>query len=504
MSMSEHLFSVYVVAISASMLTLEAVHAKQFVATDQSISDKIEDEMIWEPGVSPIRIDISTTDGIVTLNGQVNSLLAKERAVRIAETVKGVRTVIDKIEVDPTVVLDDMELKAAIERALLTDPATDSYSVRLTVSRGIVTLHGEVDSYRERELAATVVKGVKGVRLIDNRMSVDYTRTRADSTMEEEIEQSLKWNTLVDDGLITVKVQDAKATLTGQVGSAAERTQAELDCWVAGIKEVDVTGLEVAGWMRDDKLRGSKNVARTDDEIRDAIEDALTHDPRVHSFKIDVEVDAGTVTLRGEVDNLKAQRTALGIARHTAGAYQVKDRVKVRPVGSYEDAEIVKGIRDAMQRDPFIDRFEITTVIRDGVAHLYGEVDSYFEKGQADDVASRVNGVRYVENHLQVDRDLTASAYNPYWHDYDIHDYDWYDYQPHHTATTDPEIEEAIESELWWSPFVNSNEVQVVVDNGIASLSGQVASYSEKQAAEENAWQGGATWVNNEIDVQFN
>jgi osmotically-inducible protein OsmY len=50
-----------------------------------------------------------------------------------------------------------------------------------------------------------------------------------------------------------------------------------------------------------------------------------------------------------------------------------------------------------------------------------------------------------------------------------------------------------IEDQLWWSPFVDANEVTVEVEDGVATLSGTADSWSERGAARDNAYDGGAT-----------
>jgi osmotically-inducible protein OsmY len=47
-------------------------------------------------------LDIWVEKGIVTLSGSTSSLIAKERAVQVTETVRGVRSIIDKIVVSST------------------------------------------------------------------------------------------------------------------------------------------------------------------------------------------------------------------------------------------------------------------------------------------------------------------------------------------------------------------------------------------------------------------
>lgn len=467
--------------------------------TDQSISDKIDDELLWDPGVISTRVDVHTSDGIVTLTGSVSHLLAKERAARVAETVKGVRAVINRIEVSPSVTRADAQVRRDVEAALREDPATDSYKIATSVAQGEVTLTGTVDSHRSRELAKTVAKGVRGVRSLDDRLDVDYRTDRTDSEIEEEIRQSLHWNRHVDHYLVDVAVSNGTAALSGTVGSAAEKRIAESDAWVAGVTSVDTSQLSVQGWARDEKLRGDKYVVKSQDELREAVDDALMKDPRVLSFDVDVDVTGNTVTLRGEVDNLQAKRVAGQNAKNTVGVSRVDNRLKVRPGSWRDDSLVAEDIRRAMLRDPYIERFEVTVAVTDGTAHLYGAVDSYFERRRAHDVASRVRGVLDVENHLTVDYD-TAFIGSPYVDD-TISDDELIRYERRSPGKTDRQIKDSIESQLWWSPFVTSDQVNVAVDNGVATLTGVVDTPGERRAATDNAYQGGATLVENNLVV---
>ncbi len=228
--------------------------------------------------------------------------------------------------------------------------------------------------------------------------------------------------------------------------------------------------------------------------------------PGVFSFDVDVDVLGTIVTLRGTVDNLKARRAAEQNAKNTAGVSLVKNRLKVRPATPLSDSEIEKDIRDALLRDPYVERFDVTVSVYNGTAHLYGTVDSYFEKGRADDVTARVPGVIDVENHLTVLYD-NAYIFDPYVDDAEDAYFDEDEpigYKRRIPYRTDKEIKDAVESQLWWSPFVDSDSVTVSVDNGVVTLTGTVGSWNESRAATENAYEGGATLVDNDLMVQFN
>ena len=70
------------------------------------------------------------------------------------------------------------------------------------------------------------------------------------------------------------------------------------------------------------------------------------------------------------------------------------------------------------------------------------------------------------------------------------------------TVKTDAAIKEDIEDELFWSPFVDLDEVNVKVDDGTATLTGDVDSLGEYEAATENALEGGAHKVDNDLVIR--
>ncbi len=493
-----HLF--WAVLVAAGLLVCPAAGQQQNM-TARDIADSVEDELIFDAAVPSHKIDISVTEGVATLTGTVDNAMARQRATRIAETVKGVRSVVNRIQVEPALDRSDPAIRRDVESALLTDPATESYEVNTAVDDGEVTLTGTVQSWTEKQLAGKVAQGVKGVTGVENDITVTYASQRPDAEIEPEVEKALRWDVLVDDALINVDVNEGKVKLSGTVGSAAEKRRANYNAWVAGVTSVDDSGLKVARWARDEDLRKDKYAAKTADQIKDALKTGLLYDPRVLSFNVTPDVAGSTVTLRGTVDNLKAKRAAEQVARNTVGVNYVTNRLKVRPTEVLADPDIAEDIRSALLRDPYVEKYQIDVTVVGGVAYLSGTVDSYFEKWQADDVASKVNGVISVRNNLDVE-DAAPLAYDPYVFEEYPYVTDWYDYQPYATFESDAEIKANIEDELWWSPFVDSDEVTVTVDNGAATLTGTVDSWTERGSAMQNAYEGGAVWVDNELEVK--
>lgn len=498
--------TIFFVLVAAIVVTLSVPivpgQAEGKALVDQSISDAIDNEFGRDLAVPRNDIDILTDNGIVTLSGTVSNILAKERAARIAQTVRGVRAVVNEIKVVPLSLRSDWEIKEDVEDALLMDPAAESYEINVEVRDNKVTLSGAVDSWQEKQLAATVAKGVKGVRAITNNIVVDYRVTRPDHEIKREIEKALRWDALVDHALIDVEVKDGKVMLSGAVGSAAEKSEAIGHCWVAGVDSVDALNLQVKYWARNERLRGDKYVVKSEQELRDAVEDALSRDPRVDSFDVKTEVSGRTVTLRGKVDNLGAYRAAAQDARNTVGVMNVENRLKLRPVQYVSDETIAQRVRRALKRHPYVERYDIAVDAISGTVKLYGRVDTHFEKAQADEVASRVRGVMAVDNNIAVVEKYKLSPYNPYVDERDPSEYSWYHYQPRYPHKSDEQIKQEIEQELFWSPYVDADDVYVLVENGHAVLTGIVDSWSEYNAAAENAYEGGAALVENKLRVK--
>lgn len=489
-------------AAATAQTTQTAPKDESRTLTDPEITRAVDSQLLLSRGVPANAIDVSTRDGTVTLDGTVDNILAKERAARVARIVKGVRSVINLIEVVPGTERTDSEIRQDVSDALLDDPATESWEIGVGVEDGVVALVGTVDSWHEKQLAARVAKGVEGVRRLDNQIEVEYKAIRSDHEIEQEIEQTLMWDTRVDDALIEVGVQDGEVMLTGTVGSAFERSVAIGDAWSQGVTEVDADGLTVEWWARDEMLDKDRYADLTDTQIREAVKDALLWDPRVASFRPEVTVENGVVTLSGTVSDLKAKRSAAQTASNTAGVWRVKNLLKVRPKDERSDAEIASDIRHDLLTDPYVDRFDIDVDVDHGVARLTGSVDSYFEKWQAGDLAARTRGVTSVRNRLNVD-------YEPLVYDYTFYDWDVVETDRDLgdvetlAVKSDWEIREDIRDELWWSPFVDADEVNVVVDEGKATLTGTVDSWAERREATEQALEGGALLVHNDLEVDW-
>ncbi|MBD3392982.1 MAG: BON domain-containing protein [Chitinivibrionales bacterium] len=458
-----------IVALMAVAWFSTAAAALESGFDDKDITYAIERDLSHEGVVSAHLVDIATNEGVVTLSGSVSNLLEKERTVEIVRSIRGVRSIVDRIDVRP-VERSDSEIRKDVTFAFVLDPVADSYEVDVAVDDGIVVLSGSVESWAEKNICTNVAKSVKGVRGVDNEIEVVYEGERSDAEIKTDVERRLQLDPYVQDELLEVQVNDGVVKLKGTVGSLSEKAFARTNALVLGAEEVDLDDVSIKFWALDPAKRGAKVIIKSDDALEKAVQDALSFDPRVRVFDIDVGADAGVITLEGEVDNLRAVRAAVEDARRVVGVARVKNFLKVRMAEYPSDREIEENAEYILNWDPVIERYEIDVDVRNGMVYLYGIVDTRYEKEHAADCVSSAPGVVAVVNNLSVG----SLAWR------------W---------KSDKEIRRSIENELRWSAYVDDENISVKVDDGTAILTGSADTKHEYRAAVENAFDGGAKIV---------
>lgn len=140
----------------------------------QTLADRLRYDRVGF-GIAFNAITLDVKDGVVTLGGTVHDYPSKNSAVGIAATTRGVKDIVDNIDVAPTSMLDD-ELRVKLYRAIYGAAALQRYEmdpqkpIRIIVENGHVTLYGVVDGAMDKQIAGTQANGVPGVFSVDNQL----------------------------------------------------------------------------------------------------------------------------------------------------------------------------------------------------------------------------------------------------------------------------------------------------------------------------------------------
>jgi osmotically-inducible protein OsmY len=209
--------------------------------------------------------------------------------------------------------------------------------------------------------------------------------------LKEEILNALDWEPSIDVGEIDVTVDANVVTLSGRVGSYAQKLAAErVTLGVYGVKGV-ANDLEVV------LAPASK---RTDTDIAKAALQALKWNAVVPQERVTVTVSAGWVTLNGTVEWQYEKDAASRTVRELTGVKGVINNIIVKPRVSITDVQ--SKLEDAFRRSAEIDARRITVVAQNGQVTLTGNVQSWAERQEATRAAWSAPGVTQVIDRLAV------------------------------------------------------------------------------------------------------
>jgi osmotically-inducible protein OsmY len=207
---------------------------------DRELQQRVMDELKFEPSLDPAHIGVSVNDGIVILSGHVSSYAERYAAERAAKRVNGVRAVVNELEVvlPGTSQCTDEDLAESVVGTLRWNLLVPHDKIKVTVSKGWVTLEGEVRWQFQKKAAERAIRHLPGLVGVTNLIKVIPRVSPED--LKPKIEEALKRSAELDSRRITVEVDGGKVILKGTVSSWAEREAAERAAWAApGIESVE-------------------------------------------------------------------------------------------------------------------------------------------------------------------------------------------------------------------------------------------------------------------------
>lgn len=216
---------------------------------------------------------------------------------------------------------------------------------------------------------------------------------KPDSLLKTEVTQELAWDTRVDETAIGVAAHHGVVTLSGAVGSWAEKHAAEEAAHrVAGV-------LDVANAI---EIKPSWSEARNDADIAEAVRGALTWHRYVPDQQIRSTVaDHGCVTLTGTVRTLAQRDEAERVVRDIAGVRYVANQIIVEGP-SVAEGVLQDTIKQALERHVAREADRITVTVRGDTVVLAGRVASWRERRAVLGAAKGTPGVRHIDDQLRI------------------------------------------------------------------------------------------------------
>lgn len=145
------------------------------IVDDITITAVIKKRLIQDSDVVARRINVDTVGGQVFLSGMVASVKEAERAVEIAATVSGVKTVTSDLQVGRRTIgeiLDDKVISGRVKSRLIGEPGVRALNVDVDVYQGVVFLTGTVANQEQKNKVSEITETTVGVKRVVNNLIV--------------------------------------------------------------------------------------------------------------------------------------------------------------------------------------------------------------------------------------------------------------------------------------------------------------------------------------------
>ena len=220
-----------------------------------------------------------------------------------------------------TVTRTDRDIQTAVLDELTWEPRVGPDEIGVTVTEGVVTLTGRVDSYAKKWAAERAAHRVTRVRAVANDLAVriDTAAGREDPEIAVAAVRALEWDAFVPIEALQVTVADGWVTLHGEVEweyqrRAAERSVARL----TGVRGVS-NGIAVHPAVH----AGGRDLA-------ERIVDALARNRATEAEEVDVRVHGDTVLLDGQVHSAGEREEIERVVWNAPGIREVHNHLVVR------------------------------------------------------------------------------------------------------------------------------------------------------------------------------
>ena len=216
-------------------------HSVKESTEDATTTSRVRTALLLSKQVSPYGIKVETSQGEVTLQGQVPSEELKGMAGAIVQDTSGVKEVHNNLGVNPSAERNpeterlgervaDLEIKTLISDALSKNADVGDKRIGTEVENRMVTLSGTVETASQKHAAEQIAWQVPGVQGVQDNLSATNARAipeSADVKLVRRVEFELYSTKAISLKTMQIHAENGTVTLTGNVGSRAEKLLAE-------------------------------------------------------------------------------------------------------------------------------------------------------------------------------------------------------------------------------------------------------------------------------------
>jgi osmotically-inducible protein OsmY len=146
---------------------------------DATTTATVKSKLLWNRNTGGLAINVSTENGVVTLDGNTDSDASRQLAERLAKNTEGVVQVKNQLTVAPDTQRSDWEgdageaisdtwITSKVKSTLLFSRDVPGTAISVQTRDGVVKLEGTLDSEARKALVIELTRDIHGVKRVDD------------------------------------------------------------------------------------------------------------------------------------------------------------------------------------------------------------------------------------------------------------------------------------------------------------------------------------------------
>jgi len=143
---------------------------------DATITTKANDIIIKDPAAGYLKIDVTSTDGNVVLQGSIHDRTVEDRLVTKIRDINGVKSVKSLLKLKGDTAgeyIDDSMITTKVNAEIVKDPDAHYFKIDVTTTQGDVVLQGFVNNRATEERLIAKTRGIRGVKSVKSLLKIE-------------------------------------------------------------------------------------------------------------------------------------------------------------------------------------------------------------------------------------------------------------------------------------------------------------------------------------------